>query len=85
LHKESTVREWFEDPRGAAVLGPVMQDLVAQMPGGAEADEALGMGMMDMIRDMPLEPILGFFGGQLPMPAEQFVDNLLSQIKENGE
>ena len=84
LHKESTIRDWFEDPRGAAVLGPVLQKVVAQMPSGMDTDEALGMGMMDLIRDMPLMAILGLFAGQLPTNPDQFVDTLLSQIEETG-
>jgi len=82
LHKDSTIREWFEDPRGATVLGPLMQSIVLQMPGGIDADQALGMEMMDFVRDMPLTAILGFFGRHLPTPPEQIVDTLLSQIEQ---
>ena len=32
LHRFSTLQEWFNDPAGAAILGPMLQDMVAQPP-----------------------------------------------------
>ena len=58
LNRDSTIREWFADPGGAAVLGPMMQQLMTQMPINEHADEALGMGMLDFVQDMPLTAIL---------------------------
>jgi beta-glucosidase len=81
LHKDSTIGEWFEDPRGAAVLGPVLQEVMTQMPSGVADDEALGMGMQDFIQGLPLSAVLGFFARELPTTPEQFVDNLLAQIE----
>ncbi len=80
LNRDSTLREWLEDPQGAAVLQPLIQQMMAQIPAGMDVDEALGMRMMDFVQDLPLTAILGFFRGQLSAPPEQFVDGLLAQI-----
>lgn len=81
LNRDSTLREWLEDPQGAAVLQPLIQQMMAQMPAVMDVDEALGMRMMDFMQDLPLTVILGFFRGQLSAPPEQFVDGLLAQIE----
>jgi beta-glucosidase len=81
LGRESTVGEWLDDPRGAAMLRPVLQPLMAQMGAGGEGDSpALGMDPMDMIRDLPLRVILRFAGDRLPAPPRQFIDGLLAQV-----
>jgi beta-glucosidase len=81
LHKDSTIREWFGDPRGAAVLGPVLQEVMMQMPSGLDAGDALGMGLTDFVQELPLTALLGFFGRQLPVTPEKYVDDLLAKIE----
>jgi beta-glucosidase len=82
LNRDSTLLEWLEDPRGAAVIQPLMQQTMAHMPAGMDAgSEGLGMEVTGFMRQLPLTAILGFFGGQLPAPPEQLVDGLLAQIK----
>jgi beta-glucosidase len=84
LNQDSTFLEWMEDPRGAAVLQPLMQQMMAQMPTG-EDSEGLGMEMMGFLKPLPLGVILRFFGGQLPAPPEQLVDGLLAQVHGTAE
>ncbi len=81
LHHESTVGEWLDDPRGAAVLRPLLQQMMAQMGANSEGESpALGMEAMDMMRGLPLRVLLRFAGDKLPVPPNQFVDGLLAQV-----
>jgi len=87
LDKESTIREWLDDPRGKAVFGPMYPQIESQsrkMFGGGDErygnESAIGMDIMDMMNDMPLVSVLAFQQGTLPMPADEIVDGLLSQV-----
>jgi len=78
LTAESTIREWLADPRGAQVLQPLIQQITAQA--NASGGE-LGLEIMRFIADMPLEPILGWFGEKLPGTPEQIMAQLLAQLE----
>ncbi len=83
LDKESTIREWMADPRGAAVLGPVypkMEEENRKMFAGDGNDNAIGMNFMDMLGDMPLVSVLMWQQGAIPTHPEDFVDGLLKQV-----
>ena len=87
LDKESTIREWLDDPRGKAVFGPMYPQIESQsrkMFGGGDErygnESAIGMDIMDMMNDMPLVSVLAFQQGMLPMPAEEIVNDLLMQV-----
>ena len=84
LNRESTVREWLEDPKGQAVFEPTfqqMRDGMAATFGGGEADPAaIGMDMTGFIMEMPLLSILQFQESLLPIPAEELVDSLLAAV-----
>ena len=81
LNRESTVGEWLDDPRGAAVVQPVLEQVMAHMGARREEDSpALGMDPMDMMRDLPLRVILRFAGEALPAPPRQFIEGLLAQV-----
>jgi hypothetical protein len=87
LDKESTVREWLADRRGQAVFGPFYTQIEAQsrkvFGGGDERygnDSAMGMDIMDMMKDMPLISVMMFMQQGLPMPAEDMVAGLLKQV-----
>jgi beta-glucosidase len=86
LNRESTLREWLEDPRGKAVLEPMFQKLMTQMRdalgGGENEGEIIGMDMMGFMMDMSLLGILHFQESALPMPPEALVDGLLRQAHE---
>lgn len=82
LDKESTIREWRADPRGNAVVTPLLEKMEAmsrQTFGGGEGSEFIGMNIMDMFMDMPLVSVLLFQQNALTMPAEEMVDGLLLQ------
>ena len=76
-----TGERWLDDPRGAALLQPMLQQMMARMGADSEAESpALGMEAMDLMRGVPLRVILRFAGDKLPMPPNQFVDGLLAQV-----
>lgn len=86
LDKESTIREWMDDPRGKAVLGPIIAQIEAQarkvFSGGDERygnDNAVGMDIMIMFSDMPIISVLMFFPGALPKHPDEMVDEMLKQ------
>jgi beta-glucosidase len=86
LHRESAVGEWLDDPRGAAVLRPVLEQTMAHMGAGGEGESpALGMEAMDLMRGLPLRALFRFAGNKLPMPPRQFIDSLLAQVHGTGE
>jgi beta-glucosidase len=82
INKESTVREWMADPRGAAVLEPLFEQVMAQkrefLSGGDNG--GIGMDVMDMLADVTLVNLLIFQQGELPMAADEMVDGLLMQL-----
>jgi beta-glucosidase len=87
LDKESTIREWMADPRGKAVFGSFYEQIETmsrKMFGGGDErygnESAIGMDIMDMMNDMPLVSVLAFQQRALPMPAEEMVDGLLTQV-----
>jgi beta-glucosidase len=90
LDRDSTIREWLDDPRGRAVIDPLFQGLRAQLAhafgdGGAgetSAGEAAGTDSMGFIMDTPLLSLLEFQEkmAPMPMPAAEQVDGLLRQV-----
>jgi beta-glucosidase len=82
LNKESTIRQWAEDARGQAVIGPLLQQMAAMSQQAFGADggsEGIGMNVMDMFMDMPLLSVLLFQQSVLPMPADTMVEGMLAQ------
>ncbi len=79
LDKDSTVREWMADPRGRAVLGPLLADRdkeIRQIFGGDES----AMDFMETVSDTPLLNVLSFQQATLPLPPDDMVDGLLAQV-----
>ncbi len=84
LNRESTVRDWLEDPKGRPVFEPMFKQLQAELGHllGAEenASDAIGMDMMSFMLEMPLLSLLQFQEGALPNPAHTLVDGMLAQV-----
>jgi beta-glucosidase len=80
LDRESTIREWINDPRGLPVCDPVLQQIMERMGqvfgGGEKPVEAVKMEIMDM----PLRTIFHFQEDELPVPADDLVDLMLAQV-----
>ncbi len=92
LNRESTVRDWMNDPRGKLVFMPLYEQVAGGMLsalGGGEGlggdGGAIGMDMTGFIMEMPLLSLLQFRDDELPMPAEAIVDALLAQVAAAGD
>lgn len=81
LDRESTIKEWMSDPRGAAVLQPLLEEMQAHFQHMMGGEDGIGMDAMGFIFDMPLESVLMFVQETLPMPVEELVDGLLNQAQ----
>jgi beta-glucosidase len=86
LDKESTIREWMDDPHGKLVFGSFygqMEIAIRKFFGGGDErygnEGAIGMDIMDSILDMPLASVLLWMQAGLPKHAEDLVDELLLQ------
>jgi beta-glucosidase len=82
LNRESTLREWTEDPRGMSVLAPLYQQFIDQMQAnfGGNDGEQIGMDPMGFLMDMPLMGLLHFLGSSMPTSPEEMVDELLAKV-----
>ena len=87
LKRQSTLREWMEDPRGRKVFEPLYKQMVGPMQAAFSAGEAegdgIGMDPTGFLTDMPLLDILYFQEKALPMPPEEIVDGMLAQVHQN--
>lgn len=84
IDKESTIREWMEDPKGRKVFEPFFQQVEAMSRKAFGAEEGseggIGADVMMMFGDMPLASILLFMQSQLPKSADDMVADLLQQV-----
>ncbi len=88
LDKESTMREWIEDPRGNSVLDayyPQIEAGARKMFGGSgenryASEGTIGMDIMDMFNDMPLVSVLMFMKSSWSEHPEDIVADLLQQV-----
>ncbi len=85
LNRESTPREWMDDPRGKRVFGPMFEQLKAQMAAvfgvGSEGGSLGLVDPMSWVMDMPLRDLLQFRDSALPAPADEIVNGLLEQVR----
>ena len=84
LNRESTLREWLEDPRGKAVFQPHFKQLIGSIMatfGGVEEEGGINMDAMGFLMDMPLRDGLSFQEATLPMSADEIVAGLLGQLQ----
>ncbi len=87
LDKESTVREWLQDPHGKVLIDNLMKQVEAQaraiFGAGDERygnDGAIGMDIMDSMADMPLVSVLMWMHDALPQHPEDLVAAMLQQV-----
>jgi beta-glucosidase len=91
LDKESTIREWMDDPRGKVAFSPFydqMMDAGKKAFGGGDerygTENIMGTGVMEMFNDMPLISVLMFFPGALRQAPDEIVAGLLAQVHSMG-
>jgi beta-glucosidase len=80
LNRDSTLREWIEDPRGMSILAPLVQQMTDQMRATIGGDEAIGMDPMGFLMDTPLMGLFHFLGSSLPASPEEMVDGFLAKV-----
>jgi beta-glucosidase len=80
LNRDSTLREWIEDPRGMSVLAPLVQQLNDQMRATIGGSEAIGMDPMGFLMDTPLMGLFHFLGSSIPGSPEEMVDGFLAKV-----
>ncbi len=90
LNRESTLREWLEDPVGEPIVRSIYPRMEAEArksfgEGGEDrygSDGSAGTDVMDMLDDMPLISVLGWQKHSWEEHPEDIVDDLLRQVHE---
>jgi beta-glucosidase len=82
LNRDSTLREWTEDPRGMNVLGPFYQQMHDQMRASFGAPESIGMDPMGFLMDTPLMNLFHFLGDSSSVSPEEMVDGFLAKVHD---
>ncbi|MCB9445911.1 MAG: glycoside hydrolase family 3 C-terminal domain-containing protein, partial [Ardenticatenaceae bacterium] len=83
LHKESTIRAWFDDPIGKSILQPMFNELMSNgdfFGNDDSGDGNIGMDMLSFLLDLPLRSFLHFQEGFLTQPPDDIADMLLEQV-----
>ena len=82
LNRESTFRDWTEDPHGEQIFAPLFEQISAQMQTVFSGDEkeTIGMDPMGFLMDMSLIDLLYFQGISEQASPEDLVDELLSKV-----
>ncbi len=86
LNRESTLREWMEDPRGRQVFEPLFQQFTEQLRAAFDAHDAegggIGMETMNFLMELPLRDLFYFQELSLSKAPEDLVEDLLAQVKK---
>jgi len=80
LNRESTLREWTEDPRGMSALAPLYQQMVDQMRATMGGGDHIGMDPMGFLTDTPLIGVFHFLGSSITTSPQKTVDELLAKV-----
>lgn len=84
LHAESTIRHWFDDPAGKAIVQPMFDELMSNGGFFGQDDgnsDAIGMDTLSFLLDLPLRSFLHFQESSLTQPADDIADMLLQQVR----
>ncbi len=79
LHRFSTLREWQADPCGAAILQPLLDDVIEKVT--VDAGEVPITEVIGWAPDLPLDVVFGFWGhDRISTTPEEVVADLLSRL-----
>lgn len=82
LDRMSTLRQWLDDPRGQAAIGPLYAQFQTALQTVFGGDgEGAGPDIMHFVLDMPLPDLLEFQGDALPVAPTTIIDGLLQQVR----
>jgi beta-glucosidase len=86
LNRESTVRDWMEDPQGKRILTLFVQQLPTQDQAAffKGEGEVAGMDINSFFMDMPLPNRLHHFANAISTSPEDMVDGLLAKVYGTG-
>jgi beta-glucosidase len=86
LNRDSTLRDWMEDPRGRGVFEPHFQEMVTQMQsvlnGDQSGDSRINRENVDYFMGLPLRDLLHFQVAALSKSPEQLVEDLLGEVNQ---
>jgi beta-glucosidase len=86
LNRESTLREWMEDPRGRRVFEPHFQQFTKEIRAAFDAHDAaggdIGMETMHFLMELPLRDLFYFQELSLSKAPEDLLEDLLAQLKK---
>ncbi|NOK59291.1 MAG: Periplasmic beta-glucosidase [Chloroflexi bacterium AL-W] len=83
LNRESTGGDWLSDPRGQAVVAPLLEQMLGAFNGEEHENGGLNMDTRQMFLQVSLLGMLEFQEGALPASPDEIVDGLLAQVHEN--
>ncbi len=76
LNANSTLGDWLDDPRGAALVRSIVDEFMA----GDDTAETLGADKLAFFRDLPLVTLLTFERPSADVPPAKVVADLLAQV-----
>jgi beta-glucosidase len=83
LDRSSTVRQWLDDPRGRAVIEPILTAAMTNrgfsIDGGIT--NSIGMDILGLTYEMPVYHLLQWQENSLPRPIDEFMEGLLAQVR----
>jgi len=84
LNRESTIRDWQNDPKGREIFRStyeLAERLMRSDKGDdSEDDSFIGMDITKFLEEMPPLSILRFHESKLPKSADEIVDDLLKEV-----
>lgn len=83
LNRESTGGDWLNDPRGRAVVAPLLEQMLGAFNGEEHENGELNMDTRQLFLQVSLLGMLEFQEGALPASPDEIVDQLLAQVHEN--
>jgi beta-glucosidase len=84
LDISSTIYDWLEDPHGAIIIAQLFeqyQSILIGVHGGEEVQDITQLDSYQFMLEMPLLSILERLEDHLPIPADDFVSNLLQKVR----
>jgi beta-glucosidase len=87
LNRDSTLRDWLDDPVGRRVIEPLVRQIVAQKQTTSNEvhseDPRVALEASEFFMELPLRDYLHFQVAAESMSPEQLVEGLLAQVNQN--
>jgi beta-glucosidase len=83
LNRDSTLKDWLDDPRGREIITPLFQQFMAQIQSQSEDkkdNEEIDPDMMGYMLEIHLQDLLYFQEKNLPASPEAIITDLLTQV-----